>query len=62
MGQGGDEEGRGGSKKFKPIPAPPRSAGLKYCPIPTPPPLRGGKNPRGAKRGGEKLSPLIMKE
>ena len=25
--------GRGGSKKCKPIPAPPRSAGLKSCPI-----------------------------
>ena len=27
-------------------------AGLKSHPIPTPPPLRGGKNPHGAKRGG----------
>ena len=44
--------GRGGSKKCKPIPAPPRGAGLKSCPIPAPPPLRGGENPHGAKRGG----------
>ena len=44
--------GRGGAKKCKPIPAPPRGAGLKSCPIPAPPPLRGGENPHGAKRGG----------
>ena len=44
--------GRGGSKKSKPIPAPPRGAGLKSCPIPAPLPLRGGENPRGAKREG----------
>ena len=44
--------GRGGSKKCKPIPAPPCGAGLKSCPIPAPPPLRGGENPHGAKRGG----------
>ena len=44
--------GRGRSKKCKPIPAPPRGAGLKSCPIPAPSPLRGGKNPHGAKRGG----------
>ena len=44
--------GRGGSKKCKPIPAPPRGAGLKSCPIPAPSPLRGGENPHGAKRGG----------
>ena len=44
--------GRGGSKKCKPIPAPPRDAGLKSHPIPAPPPLRGGENPHGAKRGG----------
>ena len=44
--------GRGGSKKCKPIPAPPLDAGLKSHPIPAPPPLRGGKNPHGAKRGG----------
>ena len=44
--------GRGGSKKCKPIPAPPRGAGLKSHPIPAPPPLRGGENPHGAKRGG----------
>ena len=43
--------GRGGSKKCKPIPAPPRDAGLKSHPIPAPPPLRGGENPHGAKRG-----------
>ena len=45
--RGGD-----GAKKCKPIPAPPRGAGLKSHPIPTPPPLRGGENPHGAKRGG----------
>ena len=44
--------GQGGSKKCKPIPAPPRGAGLKSHPIPAPPPLRGGENPHGAKRGG----------
>ena len=44
--------GLGGSKKCKPIPAPPRGAGLKSCPIPSPSPLRGGENPHGAKRGG----------
>ena len=43
---------RGGSKKCKPIPAPPRGAGLKSHPIPVPPPLWGGENPHGAKRGG----------
>ena len=52
MGRGGDGEGRGGSKKCKPIPAPHRGAGLKSHPIPAPPPLRGGENPHGAKRGG----------
>ena len=44
--------GRGGSKKYKPIPTPPRGAGLKSHPIPAPPSLRGGENPHGAKRGG----------
>ena len=44
--------GRGGSKKCKPIPAPPRGAGLKSHPIPAPLPLRGKENPHGAKRGG----------
>ena len=44
--------GRGGSKKCKSIPAPPHGVGLKSRPIPAPPPLRGGKNPHGAKRGG----------
>ena len=48
--RGGD--GRGGSKKCKPIPAPPRGAGLKSCPIPAPLPLRGGENPHWVKRGG----------
>ena len=48
--RGGD--GRGGSKKYKSIPALPCGAGLKSCPIPTPSPLRGGENPHGAKRGG----------
>ena len=57
--------GRGwsGSKKFKPIPTPPRGVRLKSCPIPAPPPLRGEKNLCGAKRikrGGEKLPSLIM--
>ena len=44
--------GRGGSKKCKPIPAPPRGAGLKSHPILAPPPLRGGENPYGVKWGG----------
>ena len=44
--------GRGRSKKFKPIPAPPHGAGLKSCPILAPSPLRGEENPHGAKRGG----------
>ena len=44
--------GRGGSKKCKPIPAPPCGVGLKSHPIPAPPPLRGGENPHGAKWGG----------
>ena len=43
--------GRGWSKKCKPIPAPPRGAGLKSHPIPAPPPLRGRENPYGAKQG-----------
>ena len=44
--------GRGGSKKCKSIPAPPRGAGLKSCPISALSPLQGGENPHGAKRGG----------
>ena len=40
------------SKKCKPIPAPPRGAGLKSHPIPAPSSLRDGENPYGAKRGG----------
>ena len=48
----GARMGRGGSKKCKSIPAPPRGAGLKSCHIPAPSPLRGGENPHGAKRGG----------
>ena len=44
--------GRDGSKKCKPIPAPPRGAGLKSRPIPAPSSLRDGENPHGAKRGG----------
>ena len=44
--------GRDGSKKCKPIPAPPRGAGLKSRPIPAPSPLWGGENLHGAKRGG----------
>ena len=44
--------GRDGSKKCKPIPVPPRGAGLKSRPIPTPTPLWGGENLHGAKRGG----------
>ena len=52
--RGGDGAGRGGggSKKCKPIPAPPRGAGLKSHPIPAPPPLRDGENPHGAKQEG----------
>ena len=50
--------GRGGAVGLQslnpspPRPAPPRGAGLKSCPIPALTPLRGGKNPRGTKRGG----------
>ena len=44
--------GRGGSKKCKPIPAPPRGAGLKSRPILAPSPLRGGENPHGPRQGG----------
>ena len=50
--RGGDGAGWGGAKKCKPIPAPPRCAGLKSHPIPAPSSLRGGENPHGAKRGG----------
>ena len=49
---GGAGMGRGGSKRCKPIPAPPHGTGLKSHPIPAPPPLRGRENPHGAKRGG----------
>ena len=52
MGRGREGAGRDGSKKSKPIPAPPRGVGLKSRPIPAPSPLRGGENPHGAKRGG----------
>ena len=52
MERGKDGEGRGGSKKFKPILPLPHGAGLKSYPIPAPPPLRGGENPREAKWGG----------
>ena len=52
MGRDGAGMGRGGSKKCKPIPAPPCGASLKSYPIPAPPPLRSGENPHGAKRGG----------
>ena len=48
----GRDGGGGGAKKCKPIPAPPRCAGLKSNPIPAPPSLRGEENPHGAKRGG----------
>ena len=51
--------GRGGSKKCKPIPIPPRGSGLKSHPILAPPPLRGRENPHGAKRGGAKLPYLV---
>ena len=44
--------GRGGSRKCKPISAPPRGAGLKSRLIPALSPLRGGKNPHWAKREG----------
>ena len=50
MGQGGDGEGRGGSKKSKSIPAPPCGEGLKSCPILTSPHLQGGENLCGVKR------------
>ena len=62
----GDGAGRSGSKKCKPIPAPPRDAGLKSHPIPAPPPLRGGENRTGrieegrVKRGGAKLPSLVL--
>ena len=49
MGRGG--AGQVGSKKCKPILAPPRGMGLKSRPIPAPPPLRGGENPHGVKWG-----------
>ena len=52
--------GRVGSKKSKPIPILARGAGQKSGPIPIPPPLQSKKNPRGAKRGGVKLSSLIV--
>ena len=52
MGRDGAGMGRGGSKKCKPIPAPPCGAGLKSCPILAPSPLWGGENPHGMKRGG----------
>ena len=52
VGRGGVGWGRGGSKKSKPIPAPPYGAGLKSCPISALPPLQGKENPRGVKRGG----------
>ena len=55
MGQGGDGEGRGGSKKSKSIPAPPCGEGLKSCPNPAPLPLWGGENPHGTKWGEAKL-------
>ena len=48
--------GWGGSKKSKPIPTPPPSAGLKSCLIPTSPPLQGEENPCEAKRGGVGLA------
>ena len=48
-GRGREGAGRGGSKKSKPIPAPPHGAGLKSCHIPALPPLQGGENPHGAK-------------
>ena len=46
----GARVGWGGFKKFKPISAPPRGAGLKFYPIPALSSLRGGENLRGAKR------------
>ena len=42
--------GRARSKKSKPIPAYPFSAGLKSRLIPTPPPLWDGENPHGIKQ------------
>ena len=44
--------GWAGSKKCKPIPAPPCGVDLKSCPIPAPSPLWGGENPHKAKQGG----------
>ena len=44
--------GWGGSKKCKPIPTPPRGAGLKSRSIPAPSPLRDRENPHWMKRGG----------
>ena len=48
----GSGAGQGRSKKFKPIPALPRGAGLKSHPILTPSPLRGGENQHRAKQEG----------
>ena len=52
MGQGGDEEGRGGAGLKSLNPSLPRGAGLKSCLIPAPTLLRGGENLCGAKREG----------
>ena len=49
-GRGG--VGQGGSKKAKPIPTPPRGAGLKSCPIPSHHLCEGRENPHGVKQGG----------
>jgi len=52
VGRGWGRARRIGSKKFKPIPAPPHDAGLKSHLIPALPSLWGKENPHGAKRGG----------
>ena len=51
-----------GFKKSKPITTPPYGVGLKSLPIPAPPPLRGGKNPRGTKRGWAGLPSIFLSE
>ena len=51
-GWGWGGAGRGGSKKCKPIPAPPCGVDLKSRPIPASPTLWGRENPHGTKRGG----------
>lgn len=64
FGVGWGGVGRGGFKKFKPIPAPSCSARLKSCSIPAPLPLWGEKNPCGegqVKWDGTKLPSLLLR-